>query len=108
MWIFLNNAFLSIVDKGDPSGNTLLVRARRRADLQRAFPDADIVAGAGTDYRYRARVGRSAVADRLAQLVREIDYGNFKSGVQEPDRHDTYMDVWDAMYRFQRSESPGA
>ncbi len=29
MWICLNDSFLSIVDKGDPSGATLLVRARR-------------------------------------------------------------------------------
>lgn len=29
MWICLADAFLSIVDKGDPSHATLLVRARR-------------------------------------------------------------------------------
>jgi hypothetical protein len=108
MWIFLDNAFLSIVAKGDPSGKTLLVRSRRRVDLQRAFPSADIVAGAGTDYRYRARIDRAEVAERLAQSVRDIQYGNFKSGVKEPDRHDTYMEVWDAMYRFQTAEKPGA
>jgi hypothetical protein len=104
MWIFLDNAFLSIVAKGDPSGKTLLVRSRRRVDLQRVFPLADIVAGAGTDYRYRARIDRSEVAARLAQAVQDIHYGNFKSGVKETDRHDTYMEVWDAMYRFQKAE----
>ena len=108
MWIFLNNAFISIVDKGDPTGKTLLVRARRRVDLERAFPAANIVAGVGTDYRYRARIDRTVVAGRLALAVQDIRYGNFKSAVMEPDRHDTYMAVWDAMYRFQETEQPGA
>jgi len=27
MWLFMNESFLSIVDKGDPSGKTLLIRA---------------------------------------------------------------------------------
>jgi hypothetical protein len=108
MWIFLNNAFVSIVDKGDPTGKTLLVRSRRRVDLARAFPAADIVAGTGTDYRYRARIDRAEVAARFAQAVQDIRYGNFKSGVKESDRHDTYMEVWDAMYRFQKAEKPGA
>ena len=77
-------------------------------DLERVFPAADIVAGAGTDYRYRARIDRTEVANRLAQAVQGISYGNFKSGVKEPDRHDTYMAVWDAMHRFQKAENPGA
>jgi thiamine-monophosphate kinase len=47
-------------------------------------------------------------AARLAQAVQDIHYGNFKSGVKETDRHDTYMEVWDAMYRFQKAEKPGA
>ena len=38
MWIFLNNAFLSIVDKGG-DGSTLLVRARRKDDIGRVFPE---------------------------------------------------------------------
>ena len=40
MWIFLPNAFLSIVDKGDPTGETLLVRGRVLGDIDRAFPKA--------------------------------------------------------------------
>ncbi|MEC4747164.1 hypothetical protein [Methylomicrobium sp. Wu6] len=73
MWIFLNNAFLSIVDKGG-DGNTLLVRARHTGDIERSFPDADVQIGGGTDYRYRAQIDREQVAQALADSVRSIDY----------------------------------
>ena len=104
MWIFLSDSFLSIVDKGDPSGATLLVRARRRGDIEAVFPGAEVVEGAGTDYRYRARIDRDQVADAMARQVERIRYGNFKSTVRDDDRHRAYMDTWQAMMRFQDIE----
>ncbi|WP_020565160.1 hypothetical protein [Methylosarcina fibrata] len=101
MWLFTNNSFLSIVDKGDPSGKTLLVRARCAGDIERLFPEAKIQVGGGTDYRYRARIDREEVATVMADSIRNIDYRNFKSTVSDPDRHEAYMDVWSAMYAFQ-------
>ena len=41
----------------------------------------------GTDYPYRARIDREAVAQRLAEAVRSIRYPNFKATVAEDDRH---------------------
>ena len=75
MWIFLSNAFLSIVDKGDPTGETLLVRARIPRDL---------------------------AANAIAEAVRDIRYGNFGDQVKEASRHGVYLDVWQTMDRFQR------
>ena len=100
MWIFLNNAFLSIVDKGG-EGDTLLVRARHAGDIERVFSEAKVEAGCGTDYRYRARIDRERVATAIADSIRGINYNNFKSTVDDSDRHDAYMDVWSAMYAFQ-------
>lgn len=104
MWIFLSDSFLSIVDKGDPTGKTLLVRARRRGDIEAVFPEAVIIENAGTDYRYRARIGRNQVADVVARQVENIQYGNFKSTVRDDGRHRAYMDTWQAMMRFQDTE----
>jgi len=101
MWIFLSDSFLSVVDKGDPSGQTLLVRARRRGDIERAFPDAEVVENAGTDYRYRARIDREQVALAMAEQVRGVKYQNFKSTVTDNDRHQAYMEIWRSMYRYQ-------
>ncbi len=103
MWIFLPDSFLSIVDKGDPSGKTLLVRARKAGDIERVFPDAEVQVGGGTDYRYRARIDREAVALAMADAVRSIDWPNFKSQVTEADRHDAYMGCWESMYSYQNT-----
>ena len=104
MWVFLSGSFLSVVDKGDKTGTTVLVRARHKGDIERVFPQAEVIEGGGTDYQYRARIDREAVALRMADEVRGIKYPNFKSTVKEHDRHDAYLGVWSAMYRFQQAD----
>lgn len=101
MWVFLRDSYLSIVDKGDDSGRTLLVRARKAGDIEAVFPDAEVIEGGGTDYAFRARVDRELVAQAMADQVRAVTYPNFKGAVRNRDRHDAYMDVWGAMMRFQ-------
>ena len=101
VWVFLSNSYLSIVDKGDPTGATLLVRARKAGDIEALFPDAKVIEGAGTDYQFRARIDRRVVAEVIADQVESIKYGNFKATVKDSDRHDAYMDTWQAMMRFQ-------
>jgi hypothetical protein len=107
MWIFTSDSFLSIVDKGDPSGATLLVRARRKGDIERVFPDAQVTEGDGTDYKFRARIDREAVAQAMAEAIRKVDYGNFKSSIKDRERHDALIRVWSAMYDFQEREARG-
>ncbi|MBP7657936.1 MAG: hypothetical protein KA742_15505 [Pseudoxanthomonas sp.] len=101
MWIFLSDSFLSIVDKGDPSGATLLVRARRRGDIEAVFPGAEVVEGAGTDYRYHARIDRDQVALAMAEQVRAIRYPNYKGAVHDEALHNACVSVWSAMARLQ-------
>lgn len=105
MWIFLNDAFLSIVDKGGEDG-TLLVRARRRGDLERVFPGAAVAETPRNDYRFRARVPRGAVAEALAAAVRDLRYPNFKGSVQDSARHEAYLGVWRVMHGYQEAEEP--
>ena len=64
------DSFLSIVDKGDPSRKTLLVRARKAGDIERVFPDAKVNEGVGSDYQYRSRIDREAVALAMADKKR--------------------------------------
>lgn len=104
MWLFMNKSFLSIVDKDDPSGKTLLVRARHAGDIECIFPEANVQVGGGTDYRFRARIDRERVATAIADSIRKIEYPNFKSTVADAERHDAYMDVWSAMNAFQNRQ----
>lgn len=103
MWIFLNDAFLSIVEPGgDNPEDCLMVRARTHADLKRVFPSAEIIANTGTDYPFRAFIPRSEVAARIAVSVACINYGNFKDSVRDDHRHNVYLRVWTAMRELAR------
>ena len=100
MWIFLNNAFLSVVDKGG-DGTTLLVRGRNQGDIECVFPGAQVSKTPSNDYLYRAHIDREEVAQAMAKAVRHISYPNFKATVKDHARHDAYMGVWSVMYAFQ-------
>ncbi len=100
MWIFLPTSFLSVVQKPDDI-NTLTVRARIKGDIEQIFPSAKVEANKGTDYKYRAKVPRVAVAQALHDQVMTINYPNFKSTVKDRKRHDGYMGTWSAMYGIQ-------
>ena len=100
MWLCLNNAFLSIVDK-DCAPDELLVRARRDGDIERVFPKAEVEVTLGNDYRCRARIKRADVAAAIAQRVMNIDYSNFKGSTKDKLLHDAYMGVWSAIGKLQ-------
>ena len=96
MWIFLSNSFFSVVQKpGDT--DLLTVRARIEGDIERVFPNVTVQANKGTDYKYRAKVPREAVAKALHEQAMCVNYSNFKSTVKASKRHDAYMGVWSAM-----------
>jgi hypothetical protein len=103
MWIVLNNAFLSIVepsiDEAEPG--QLLVRSRVKGDIQRVFPEAEVVQTLNRDYRFRALVDREDVANAMHAQVMGISYDNFKNSVAEDSRHSAYAEIWGVMFRLQ-------
>jgi hypothetical protein len=110
MWLFTPFGFFSIVQKpGDPS---LTIRARVREDLdalrERYLPSLSAtIAKAGTDYPWRATATHEATGEAMAALVRDLDYGNFKSEVaklQGQVRATAYHQVWDVLYQLPKSE----
>lgn len=118
MWVFLTDSFLSIVVDPDRPGN-LLVRARRRQDIKRVFPEARVDSRSGTDYAFRASLPRPMVGAAIEAEVRRVDYENFKDEVGLPprgkrnasresrERHDCYLRVWQAMLGFQKQAPRG-
>lgn len=100
MWLCMNDAFLSIVDK-DCAPDELLVRARRDGDIERVFPEAKVEVTLGNDYRCRARVKRADIAAAITQRVMDLDYSNFKGSVRDDKLHHAYMDVWSAIGKLQ-------
>lgn len=104
MWIFLQDAFISVVDKSKKPG-CLCVRARCKGDLQRLFPGVPVTISPSNDYLFRADVLRSVVAKVIADRLMDIRYDNFKAGVVEEDRHSAYLQVWGAMNRLQENRA---
>jgi hypothetical protein len=102
MWIALNDSFLSIVANTNDT-ETLLVRARRKGDIEAVFPKADVIVGGGTDYGFRAFIPRLAVANAIADRVERINYGNFKASVKNRTLHDVYLGMWVLLRKMQES-----
>jgi hypothetical protein len=80
MWLFTRDGFLSIVEHNDKP-DMLLVRSRFKGHIERIFGDLvkEVEKDAGTDYEYRAEIPKAKVAEVIAQMVLDIDYGNFKN-----------------------------
>lgn len=96
MWVFLSGSFLSIVAHNDrPS--YLMVRARLRGDIERVFPHVEVRETPVADYRFRAEVHRSRVAEEMKSAVLDITYTNFKKSVPDVMRHHAYLRVWNVM-----------
>lgn len=106
MWICLNNAFLSIVEPGSldraQKGDVLMVRARRKGDIERVFGTSTVVEKRPErDYLFRAFIPRELVAIQVAAAVTSISYGNFKNSVKDDLLHKAYAAVWGIMARLQ-------
>ena len=111
MWLFLPWGYFSIVSKPDDTPDTLTVRTRVRADLARFAIEAEklghapvdpaIRVNVATDYPYRLRFTRLAVAAVLTDYVRTTEVGNFKDAVKSVlgfARACAYGRVWSALY----------
>lgn len=121
MWLFLNNGFFSIVQPraGDPgfakitlptrgpfvTSDYLLVRARRKGDIERVFPTTkgSVVRDASRDYLYRCIVPRYVVGSVLNQVAQTIGYGNFKSSIKDKSYAGHVGRVWSVMADYQET-----
>lgn len=105
MWLMTKTGFLSVVQKPDDK-DTLTVRARAKGQIESIFPKAKVTTGKGTDYLYRAKIDRTEVAQAMHDQIMGIDYGNFKSAVDDQELHDAYLGCWSVMLRYQIRMAP--
>lgn len=93
MWILLYDCFFSIVSK-DCEPHQLLVRARRRGDIEKVWPNARVTEYTKSDYLFRAVIDKPDVIAALSVEIDDIDYGNFKNRVEDNRLHDAYLRIW--------------
>jgi len=103
MWILMNSSYFSIV-KNKNKKDSLLVRARIKGDIEKVFPKANVIEGAGTDYKYRTFLPKWVVSKAIKKSIEHIDYDNFKDSIPLDDtvRYDVYCDVWLTLLALQR------
>jgi hypothetical protein len=104
MWICLNNAFISVVqEKDDPTGKTLLVRARKKVHLKRLLGrGVKITETPKRDYRWRAHIGRDTLSWIMDWHCQNLSYTNFKDSVADKELHDMYSLWWSDHHRYQQ------
>jgi hypothetical protein len=105
-----SGSVLSAVEerRGEHAGE-IVVRAREASALEALCEVAPAltatVVSSGSDYRYRAWLGREEWAQALAELGRRVLYPNFKSAVlrrQGATRYEEALhEVWSVMGRTQ-------
>ncbi len=100
MWVFTSRSFVSIVEHADEP-SLLHVRARFAGDIEELFPSADVIETPNADYRYRTSLPREKVAEAFVRSLKAIDYTSFKGTVEDPERKDAYIQVWEAMWGAQ-------
>ena len=92
----LSDCFLSLVSK-ECARDELLVRARRKGDIQKVFPGVRVTRHPTADYMFRAPVKKDAIVKALAGEVARGTDGNFKDSVTDAALHNAYLRVWAAM-----------
>lgn len=101
MWIFLNDAFFSIVKK-DCKSNEVMVRARLPGDIEKVFgSEYRSIRVTNADYLYRATIPLSAVARAMVNEIFKISYPSFKESVSHKTLHRAYLKVWKIMASVQ-------
>jgi hypothetical protein len=101
MWVFTQDGFISAVDNGESEGK-LAVRARDRRSLEMLSiaTGAEVIELRGRDYEYRVYVTREEFTEFMANQIKDLDYGNYKSRIWATRGevfHDACSDVWGAM-----------
>ena len=110
MWVMnAKGGFYSVIRKPEMPKDQIMVRARRKDDLERLLKaigsDTDIISTPKADYAIRVIIPVEAWAQYLYDSAMGIDYSNFKDASCKGDhtRHDAYMDCWAALLRLQRA-----
>ena len=96
MYVFTDNAFLSIVAH-EFDERLLEVRGQYAGDIERTFPEAEVAYNPGAEFPYATAVGRDRVAERIALRVQHVGYRSFNPNSEEPWRQDVYSRVADVV-----------
>ncbi len=100
MWVFLKNSFLSVTR--NPEDERLLqVRGRLPGDIERVFPEADVVERPGREYRFGTSLKPSRVVEAVGLALEHIDYDRLGEAIEPGLRRELYEQVQHIMHEAQ-------
>ena len=101
MWVFMSGSAISVVAHRD-SPSKVIVRAREVGDLIEFMgTDRGIFHDATADYPWRVIMFKGQLAKHINRYIMDdLTYDNFKGSVDDNQRHDWYMDVWQSGVRW--------
>lgn len=100
MWILIHDCFFSIVHK-DCAADEHVVRARRKGDIEKLWPDAKVIKLTNADYLFRAVIKKADIIKALSTEIEDIEYDNFKNSVKDDRLHDAYATTWASLATLQ-------
>jgi hypothetical protein len=101
MWIFMQDAFLSVTEH-ESEPRLFVIGARVRGDIERVFPEADVIEAVDGDYRFCTSLPRERVSQAISLRVGKIKYPSFHNSIEDADRKAAYLNVWGCMYDEQQ------
>lgn len=107
MWIFTKDAFLSF-GQHPVDDRLVLVHGSIEGDIERIFPGVEVGTNRNTDHRYSAVVPMERVAQAVLNNLRNINYENLQSGVEDLARWHTYVSIWVTLFEEQERRAADA
>lgn len=81
----------------------LMVRAITKGDIGNFWPDAKVIKTLEADYRFRATIPRTPVAETLKRAIENIKYDRVKPAIVDASKDDLYLSVFFAMMDYQEA-----
>jgi hypothetical protein len=109
MWLATEKGFYSIVinHESKSEGSEIIIRARKKDDLENLNTGRKIHVNKNKDYAYRIFVSRHLLLKLLIQLGSELDYSNFKNHIKsipsQKDKAESYGRIWSIMNDYQEN-----
>lgn len=107
MWLATEKGFYSVVinNESKSEGSEIIIRARKKKDLENLNTGRKVKVSKKKDYAYRIFVSRETFIRVLLDLGVEFNYSNFKDHIKSiPDQKDKlsfYTQVWSIMNEYQ-------
>lgn len=107
MWLATEKGFYSVVinTQSKNKESEILIRARKKSDLENLNTGRKVHISKKKDYAYRIFVSRQTFLRILLDLGSELQYSNFKDHIKgipnQKDKVSFYSEIWLTMNEYQ-------